>query len=203
MIPTQVAEDFHRAYYAAGIQFGTYWRGTKIVKAPTDMWTYHQIITDCRPDVIVETGTAWGGSALFFADMFELFGHGEVITVDIARMGTAQHDRIRYIDGDSVTAVGRVADIVGGRKCMVILDSNHSRSHVAAELEAYSPLVSSGQYLVVEDTNLGWLADETYTGNGPKEALDDWLPTHPEFVVDPHCERFGLTMNPGGWLRRS
>ena len=199
----ETIDRFHREYYRAGVQFGTYWRGTKIVKAPTDMWVCQQIITDCRPDAIVETGTAWGGSALFFADMFDLFGHGEVITVDNRRMGTVTHPRITYIDGDSVSRAGAVADIVALRSCMVVLDSDHRRDHVVAELDAYGPLVTSGQYLVVEDTNLGRLAGAEFAGNGPADALDEWLPDHPEFVADASCERHGLTMNPGGWLRRS
>jgi cephalosporin hydroxylase len=202
MIERRLVEEFHRAYYSAGVQFGTYWRGEKIVKAPTDMWAYQDIITRCRPDVIVECGTAWGGSAFFFADLFELFGHGEVITVDIGRLGTVNHDRITYLTGDSVAMAAQVAQLVGERSCMVVLDSDHRTAHVAAELEAYGPLVTSGQYLVVEDTNLGWLADMSFDGNGPREALVPWLVKHPEFVVDEEPERYGLTMNPGGWLRR-
>jgi cephalosporin hydroxylase len=198
-----IVEAFHRDYYNTGTPFGTYWRGTKIVKAPTDMWAYHQILWDCRPQVVVETGTAWGGSALFFADMFDLIGEGEVITVDIGRMGTVEHPRIRYVSGDSVALAGHVKALVGERSCMVVLDSDHRMGHVSAELDAYGPLVTSGQYLVVEDTNLGWLVAPEFLDDGPREALDAWLPDHPEFVVDPSCERHGLTMNPGGWLRRS
>jgi cephalosporin hydroxylase len=202
MNPELVAQ-FHTAYYNAGAQFASHWMGTKVVKCPTDMWEYQEIVAECRPQVIVETGTAWGGSALFFAHLFDIVGEGEVITVDIGRMGTAEHPRITYLTGDSPSLAPTVKDMIGERSCMVVLDSDHRSGHVAAELASYGPLVTSGQYLVVEDTNLGWLADLSFTGNGPKEALDDWLPDHPEFVVDMRRERHGLTMNPGGWLKRS
>jgi cephalosporin hydroxylase len=198
-----IVDAFHREYYNTGIPFSTYWRGVKVVKAPTDMWMYHQILWEQRPQVLVETGTAWGGSALFFADMFDLIGEGQVITVDIGRMGKVDHPRIEYVSGDSVALAGHVGDMVGERSCMVVLDSNHTTAHVAAELDAYGPLVTSGQYLVVEDTNCGHLVAPEFKDNGPTEALIPWLVKHPEFVVDRQAERFGLTMNPGGWLRRS
>lgn len=199
----ETVNQFHREYYIAGPQFGSHWMGTKVVKCPTDMWEYQEIVAECRPQVIVETGSAWGGSALFFAHLFDIIGEGEVITVDIGRMGTAEHPRITYLTGDSVALAPTVKDMIGDRSCMVVLDSDHRTAHVAAELAVYGPLVTSGQYLVVEDTNLGHLADMSFIGNGPAEAVVPWLAVHPEFAVDKRRERHGLTMNPGGWLKRS
>jgi len=198
---TDTADDFHRLYYP--ITFGNEWMGAKLVKCPLDMWEVATILHQSRPAVVVETGTAWGGSALFYAHMFDLVGSGDVITVDSGRMGTAPHPRITYLSGDSVAMAGTVAQMVDGRSAMVILDSDHTKAHVLAELDAYAPIVTSGQYLIVEDTNLGRQVGVEWKNNGPGDALDEWLPAHPEFQVDGSRERHLVTMNPGGWLRRS
>lgn len=199
----RLARDFHANWYGDGGPWRTSWRGVHTVKCPMDLFAYMEIIVEAKPEVIVETGTYRGGSALFFADMLGLVGGGRVVTVDAGRQSTVNDVRITYIDGDSVAMVDKVVRYVGSMRCMVVLDSDHKKPHVLAELDAYAPLVTSGQWLVVEDTNLGRLVEPSYEGNGPGDAVDEWLPAHPEFVQDANPERFGLTMNPGGWLRRS
>lgn len=185
------------------------WLGTLIEKLPTDMQVYQEIISSIRPDVLIETGTLAGGSALFYASIMDLVGHGEVVTVDIRDdsfdVPRPVHDRITYITGSSVdpTVFERVmverdtvTDANRDAKTMVVLDSDHTAPHVLRELDLYAPLVSVGSYLVVEDTSL---FGEMFSA---AEAVEQWLPQHPEFVRDERCERFLITSNPGGWLRR-
>jgi cephalosporin hydroxylase len=202
----EIVADFGRVYYASRAYSKITWRGVQLLKYPTDLWVYGELLWKMRPEIVVETGTYVGGAALFFADMLELIGDGTVISVDIADWsgpdGRPDHPRILYVSGSSTDTgvVQRIGSIVDGRTCMVILDSDHSAGHVTAELDAYSPLVSLGSYLVVEDTNVHEVRADYPPG--PDDALAKWLPDHPEFVVDRDCERLLLSAAPGGWLRR-
>ncbi len=206
---TAVIDDFHRLYYDAWLaRRGTKdlsWFGYRTIKTPTDMWMYQEIVAETKPEVVVECGTAFGGSSLYFASLLDLLGRGDVITVDIeARPGQPVHPRIHRIVGSSVdpAVVAEVRRRVAGRRAMVILDSDHHEPHVSAELRAYHDLVSVGCYLIVEDTNLNGHPAVPDHGPGPMEAVEAFLPTAPEFEVDRERERFMLTLNPGGYLRR-
>lgn len=199
--------DFNKLYYDKRLySFATY-RDTQLLKYPTDLWIYGELIWRVRPDVIIETGTFAGGFALFCADWLDRIGHGVVLTIDVEDWsgldGYPAHHRIEYLSGSStehevVAAVTSYAE--DGTSVMVVLDSNHTRDHVLAELDTYGPLVTRGSYLIVEDTNVHQVRDDY--GDGPDDALAKWLPEHPEFVIDRECERFMLTAAPGGWLRR-
>lgn len=204
-----LADDFHRAFYASKFTHNlTNWCGVPILKNPMDVWVYQEILWDLRPTLIIETGTAYGGSALFFAGMLDRRGEGRIISIDIEPHETLpQHPRITYLRGSSVdeqiVAAVRASAAYEAR-VMVVLDSDHSAAHVRKELDCYAPMVTPGQFLVVEDTNidqrpvdLGWMG-----GPGPGKALDAWLPAHPEFQPDLLAERFLMTFYPGGWLRR-
>ena len=162
-----------------------------------------EIIHETRPDIIVETGTWKGGSAVFYADLGV-----EVVSVDLApASATPEYPGVTYLRGYSTSDLNlyRVTQAVQDKRVMVSLDSAHDKANVLAELEAYAPFVSEGCYLIVEDTALGtWLTGTIHDdGDGPADALNEWLPDHPEFVVDEHRERFGPTMHPGGWLLRT
>jgi cephalosporin hydroxylase len=204
-----VVRAFQRMYYLDGERtwLSTTWRGTNVTKSPMDLWVYQEIVHELRPAVVVETGTFMGGSALFLADVFDLLGHGRVVTVDLnPQPDRPEHPRITYVTGSSVAAdvVARVREEVAGEApVMVVLDSDHHAPHVAAELEAYHDLVTPGSYLIVEDTVVNGHPVEPLFGPGPLEALQPFLAAHPEFTVDRHRERLGMTFNPGGWLRRS
>lgn len=206
-IPKRLAREFHRAYYDAAPQTWkqVHWLGYPVHKNPCDLWVYQELIHRVRPAVILETGTLYGGSALYFASLCDLLGHGHVLTIDREqRSDRPPHPRITYVLSPSTDppVVAHVRALVAdAAPVMVVLDSDHRAAHVTAELEAYAPLVSVGSYLVVEDTNLGhevWLA----FCPGPREALQAWHRQHPEFVVERQWERHGLTFQPGGWLRR-
>jgi len=202
----RIVRDFHRLYYQdAGGWHDTWWLGAKALKCPLDLWVYQELIWRTRPDVVLETGTAHGGSALFLASLFDLIGQGRVVTADIEyRPGRPQHERITYLIGSSVHPhiVGEMSAAARGARTMVVLDSDHAAKHVLAELEAYAPLVSPGCYLVVEDTNVNGHPVRPRHGPGPKEALEEFLAGDDRFEVDAECEKHLLTMNPGGFLRR-
>jgi cephalosporin hydroxylase len=196
--------ELSRAYYRAGA-WNVKWLGVRIAKAPMDLWVYQELIVETKPDVVLELGTLEGGSALFFATVLDAIGHGRVISVDVQRFNAKwpMHPRIFYISADSNSdqAEAWVREEVKGKSVLVSADSDHHRDHVAGELRRYHDLVKPGGYLVVEDTNLNVTTDQIgYPG--PGEAVTAFLAEHPEFEVVSHAERYGVTLNPSGFLRR-
>jgi cephalosporin hydroxylase len=192
-------EDFHERYYNAPI-VPTY-LGVKTMKCPLDLWVYQEILWERRPRLILEMGTAHGGTTLYLATLLDVLGEGRIITVDVReRDPRPQHPRITYITGRSTDVLDEIPD---EDPTMVILDSAHGRDHVLAELRAYAPRVSSGHYLVVEDTNLNGNPVRPDFGPGPMEAVEEFLRDHPEFTVDRSREKFMMTYNPGGYLLKS
>jgi cephalosporin hydroxylase len=200
--------NFHIFYYnAQGATWSnTSWLGVPAEKTPQDMWVYQEIMYETRPDVLIEAGTADGGSAYYFATMFDLLGRGRVITVDIADSPKRpKHNRIAYILGSSTApeTLLRVKSMIApGERVMVSLDSDHSKAHVANELKIYSELVTPGCYLVVEDTNVNGHPVYAEFGPGPMEALRDFLKVDSRYQIDHSREKFGVTFFPDGWLRR-
>jgi cephalosporin hydroxylase len=204
----RIVSRFHKLYYGDPWRTfqNTTWLGVQLEKCPLDLWIYQELVSRIRPELIVETGTSRGGSALFLASCMDLVDHGRVITVDIRdREGRPVHDRIRYISGSSVDP-GVVAEVKaaasGASPVMVILDADHSRDHVLGELNAYASLVSPGSYLIVEDTNVNGHPVFREHGPGPHEAVEDFLQANHDFARDPACEKFFMSFNPGGYLRR-
>lgn len=202
-------DAFHRLWYDAYFTHGmTYFEGVPLMKCPFDLWVYQELIFDLRPTLIIETGTAFGGSALFFARQLEKLGAGSVVTIDIqAAAQLPRHPRITYVPGSSVAPA--IVQLVSQRarqyeRVMVVLDSDHSAEHVTAELEAYAPLVTTGQFLVVEDTNIGGhpVLVDWQGGPGPHAAVEAFLARYPDFQRNVVAERYLLTMHPGGWLQR-
>jgi cephalosporin hydroxylase len=196
----------HRIFYDSKVWADTSWFGMPVLKNPLDLWIFQEILYETRPDVIVETGTYRGGSAFFLASMCDLLGSGEVISIDIApiRPDYPRHPRLTYLGGRPSTdpqVVKEVSDRIGPRRAMIILDSDHSQANVEAELEAYSELVAKGCYLIVEDTNIGIVA--RHDRPGPREAVKAFLEQPREFEVDVDREKFMITFNPGGYLRRT
>jgi cephalosporin hydroxylase len=209
-LESRVVEVFHKLYYD-GHRWGrtwsdTFWLGVQVAKCPLDLWVYQEMLHELRPSVIVETGTAHGGSALFLASVCDLLGAGHVVSIDrLADPGRPAHPRIEYLLGSSTDAstVAQVrARVEGCRPVMVILDSDHRAEHVLDELRIYGPMVTVGSYLVVEDTNLNGHPVHPEFGPGPMEAVERFLAEHPGFTVDPQREKFYLTFNPRGYLRR-
>jgi cephalosporin hydroxylase len=202
---TEVVDAFRRRYLETGVWTSTTWMGRQVIKSPLDLWIYQEILFETRPDVIVETGTWYGGSAHYLASICDLIQGGRVITIDLKRQeGCPEHPRITYLTGSSVSR--EVLDRVRGAlssedRVMVILDSDHSRDHVLAELRAYAPLVSTGCYLIVEDTAATPILTPD-VGPGPREAVEQFLHENSLFTIDRQCEKFLMTWQPGGYLRR-
>lgn len=196
------------------------WMGRPIIQSPIDMVAMQELIWAVRPQVIIETGVAHGGSLVFYASLLELLGEGEVVGIDIDirahnRKAIEAHPmskRLCLIEGSSVDpeVVEQVrARLVGKQRVMVVLDSNHSEQHVLAELNAYAGFVTKDSYLVVfdsvvEDLPKGFFADRPWdVGNNPKTAVRKWLPENPDFIVDSEFERkLLLTVCPEGFLKR-
>jgi len=215
-----IADRFLKLYYDAGhrVDVGvtwkdTRWMGVPVQKIPMDLWLYQEILFANRPDLIIECGTAFGGSALYLASILELLGSGAVMTIDIDEWkitipgytGRPSHPRITYVKGSSTDAavMAQVKDrIAEESKVMVILDSDHSREHVLAELHAYAPLVTPGQVLIVEDTMLNGHPVHADFGPGPMEAMDQFLAESDDFTIDPMGAKFLVSFNPRGYLRR-
>ena len=187
----------------------TTWLGVPLVKTPADILVFQQIITETRPELIVETGAYVGGSALLFASIQELLGiEGKVIAVDIdlsfVHARVREHPRIELIEGSSTDpeVFSRIRAAARGKRAMVDLDADHRAHHVLAELRAYSPLVSPNCYLVVEDSFFGGRPVRPDAVPGPSEALDAWFAEEPPFESDRWRERYLLTQNPRGYMRR-
>jgi len=195
----------HEVFYASNAWTQATWLGSQALKNPLDLWVYQEIMAETRPDVVVETGTYRGGSAHFLASVCDLLGAGEVVSIDIEplREDYPQHPRITYLAGRSSTDEGVLAEVrerVDGRRTLIVLDSDHSQQHVEAELEAYAPLVPVGCYLVVEDSNIGQIRKDLLPG--PLEAVETFLARTNEFEIDREREKFLLTFNPSGYLKR-
>jgi cephalosporin hydroxylase len=175
-------------------------------KTPLDLWIYQELIAALRPELIVETGTAAGGSALYLATVCDAVGCGTILSIDSAgRPDRPKHERVTYLTASSVApeTLRVVADHARGKdRVMVILDSDHSYEHVLAELRRYADFVTPGSYLVVEDTNLNGHPVVPGFGPGPMEALDDFLSERGDFKPDAEQQKFLLTFNAGGYLRR-
>jgi cephalosporin hydroxylase len=201
-----VRDSFHMLSYYSGALQHTYWLGVPILKSPLDSWIYQEIIAETRPDLIIETGTALGGSALFFASMCDLVGNGRVVSIDVEARSEVHHPRLTLLKGDSTSAgmISKVTELASGTtRRMVVLDSDHSAAHVSRELRAYRDFVSPGSYLVVEDTNVNGHPVMPEHGPGPFEAVADFLKENPDFTVDGSREqKFLVTYFPNGYLRR-
>jgi cephalosporin hydroxylase len=214
-----VAHDFivRSDQYDYGYQWT--WLGLPVIQLPQDIVLTQEIIWECKPDLIIETGIAWGGSVILYASMLQLIGKGEVVAVDLNLMDhvAAQimaypfSERIHLYKGSSTDPdiVARIkSHVTPGRSVMVLLDSNHTGDHVSAELVRYAPLVTKGQFLVVSDTIIEDLPPHPQRprhwgpGNNPKTALQKYLKTTDRFVVEdyPNAKPL-LTFTPGGYCR--
>lgn len=183
------------------------WLGVPCQKFPSDLWIYQEIISEKRPDLVIETGTLHGGSALYLATLFDILGHGRVISIDLqVRDDRPQHPRIHYISGFSSTAPEVIRQLEplleGSSQRMVILDSDHRKPHVDEELGIYSEYVTPGQYLVVEDSSINGHPLSCQFGPGPFESIMEFVQSDDRFVIDKAKEKLLVTANTNGFLLR-
>jgi cephalosporin hydroxylase len=201
------------------------WLGRPIIQLPEDLMRVQEVVYSLKPDVILETGVAHGGSLIFDASLCQLAGKGRVIGVELsikpanraAIVGHPLSSFITLIEGDSVApeTLNQVRQAVGtGGSVLVLLDSAHTKDHVVHELEAYSPFVSPGSYIVATDGVMKDLADTPrgrpdWRWNNPAAAALEFVQSHPEFRLESPPWQFNeselkspITHWPGAWLRR-
>lgn len=201
------------------------WMGRPIIQLPDDMFRIQEVIYNIKPDILIETGVAHGGSLIFYAGLFKAMGRGKVIGIDIEirphnRAALEAHELIEYItlmEGSSID--NRIVSEVKGKikdddKVMVVLDSSHSKDHVLNELRAYAPLVTKGSYIVATDGIMHWLGNALRTNpdwiwNNPKNAVEEFLLENDDFENVPPRFAFNegnitemVTYWPGAWLKR-
>jgi len=205
----KLLQQYHEVWYNAPHTWHyTHFLGIGMMKCPNDLWIYQALINDHKPKTIIETGTYAGASALWFAFLMDSLQieDGKIFTIDFEDRVKCNHPRIVFLAGDSTDP--RLADAIREEiqyPLLVSLDADHSAAHVLKELELYAPMCRVGDRLVVEDTNIAWVPDEEgrYGDRGARGGVEDYLNLHPnEWRQDPVCERYLLTMNPGGWLER-
>jgi len=214
-----VARDFIIGSDRHGYGYQWNWLGLPIIQMPSDIVAVQEVIWETQPDVIIETGIAWGGSVVLYASILELIGNGRVVAVDTvlpdnnvsAIMRYPFSSRITLLEGSSIDpeVAGRVkACIRDDDKVMVLLDSNHTHDHVLEELRIYAPLVTPGQHLVVSDTIIEDIPTQTHRprpwapGNNPKTALKAYLEETDRFEDARYINsKLLATFNPEGYLK--
>lgn len=214
-----VLHDFlHSINHSFVFDAPNYWMGVSITKSPLDLMVLQEIIFEKRPGTIIECGTEHGGSAYYMACLMDLMKiDGKIITIDhasyqvkgypiknfVSKNGkvvainaylhrTPDHPKIEFIKSDCLKAEVPVRE----GKTMVILDCHHAAKHVYQELERYAPMVSVGQYLIVEDT------DMPKRESGPAAAVEKFLKNNKNFIIDKNREKYGISSNLGGYLLR-
>jgi cephalosporin hydroxylase len=204
----------------SGYSYNFSWMGRPIIQYPQDMIAMQEIIWEVKPDLIIETGVAHGGSLIFYASLLELIGNGEVVGIDIDirehnRKEIEKHPmykRIRLVEGSSVSneVLANVKEFAKGKsRIMVCLDSNHTHEHVLEELKLYAPFVTTGSYMVVFDTVVedmapGLVKDRPWDkGNNPKTAVFEFLKENNQFIINQAIDnKLLISVAPNGYLKR-
>lgn len=207
----KVVDDFHTLFYDSFLFNKTWsestWLGTHIKKCPFDTWMYQEILYEVKPDLIVECGTYKGGSAYFLATLCDLMQKGEIVTVDIIdHPGKPVHPRITYMTGSTLDEqiLNTIkAKVALAKTVLVILDDDHSANHVYTELKVYADMVTPGSYLLVEDSNVNGHPVYPEHGPGPYEAIERFMQEDNRFVIDKSKEKFYVSFNPNGYLKRT
>ncbi len=205
----RISDPYHIYFEKNRLWENITWLGVPMWKLPNDAMIIQEIIYETKPEAVIETGTGFGGSTLFYALILKLIGQGKVLTVDV-RDDFERYKNSNLIGwiisfiGSSIDLdiVRRISELVEGRSTMLILDSCHSEEHVSKELDLYADLVSVGNYLIVEDTHVGGNPVEWEYGKGPMEAVKKFLEKDKRFEVDKSREKLVMTFNPSGWLKR-
>lgn len=195
-----ISQIWLRSGWDAKYVYGFSWMGRPIIQLPDDLVRIQEVIWSVKPDVIIEAGVAHGGSLIFYAGLCKAMEQGRVIGIDIEirthnRAAIEAHPLFPYItlvEGSSIApeVVAHVAaQVKPGERVLTLLDSNHTKEHVLAELDAYAPLVSPGSYIVAMDGIMEQVAgaprtEPDWTWNNPRQAVHEWLARHPDFVLE-------------------
>ena len=208
----QVFDNYHKWYFEAGIQGQTKWRGITCLKTTSDLWNYQEIIVERNVSLVVEFGTYWGGSTLFFLDLLDsMGGNRKLLGVDSAlgnitrlAVDNPKADLMECSSVDPKVAV-EIQFLRGHYPgpMFVILDSDHSKDHVLAEMESLRSVMKAGDYLIVEDSNIaGNPVYGEWPDGGPYAARAEYFERYPEdYMYDTEREeKFGFTYSPKGYL---
>lgn len=205
-----ITNTFQIMYYSSSHTWNqgwTKWMGVPCFQTPLDMWVIQEIMFETNPTLFIETGSAYGGSAMFFASVFDQIGEGQVISIDTQEgmKPMVSHPRVTFFKGmstdpDILDMVGEVINSNQHKKVMVLLDSDHSKENVLAELRAYNKFVTPGCYLLVHDTLLGGHPYTDQPLGNPHEAVKIFLEENKQFHPDKSKEKFYMTFMPGGFL---
>jgi cephalosporin hydroxylase len=217
----KAARQFNTESNKAQYSYNFSWMGRPIIQYPQDMIAMQELIWQLKPDLIIETGIAHGGSLVYYASLLELIGKGEVLGIDIDIRSHNKKEieahpmfrRIKMIEGSSIdeTTVNKVRAHAEGKKVILVsLDSNHTYDHVFKELEMYAPLVSPGSYIVVFDTIVEDLPEGYFSqsrpwgiGNNPKTAVHAFLAENDAFEIDHSIDnKLLISVAPEGYLKR-
>jgi cephalosporin hydroxylase len=215
------AKAFNDASNSAQYSYNFSWMGRPIIQYPQDMIAMQELIWDIKPDLIIETGIAHGGSLIYYASLLEMLGEGIVLGIDIDirphnRKQIESHPmfkRIKMIEGSSIdnTIISQVEEIAREKnRILVCLDSNHTHDHVLQELELYSNFVSKGSYMVVFDTIVEDLPENYFkekrpwgVGDNPKTAVHEFLKKTDDFIIDYDIDnKLLISVAPEGYLKR-
>lgn len=215
----EAADKFNTVSNKEMYSYNFSWMGRPIIQYPQDMIAMQELIWEIKPDLIVETGIAHGGSLIYYASIMELIGKGEVLGIDIDIRDHNKKEieahpmfkRIKMIQGSAIEqrTVDQVKKHVEGKKTvMVCLDSNHTHDHVLEELKLYADFTTVGSYCVVFDTIVEDLPKGSYdrpwdVGNNPKTAVFEFLKTNKNFEIDKHIDnKLLISVAPDGYLKR-
>ncbi len=214
------AKEFNDLSNREKYSYNFSWMGRPIIQYPQDMIAMQEIIWELKPDLIIETGIAHGGSLIYYASILELIGKGEIlgIDIDIRAHNKAEIEahpmfkRITMIEGSSISEdiIKQVGIFAKNKKTVLVsLDSNHTHEHVLAEMKLYSPFVSKDSYLTVFDTIVEDLPDDLYQdrpwgiGNNPKTAVYEFLKGNQDFEIDKSIDnKLLISVAPDGYLKR-
>lgn len=215
----KIRNDFEHKTAKYNYSYNFSWMGRPIIQFPQDIMAMQEILWEVKPDTIVETGIAHGGSLIFYASILELIGKGDVLGIDIDirphnRQAIENHlmsKRIKMIEGSSTSKeviLEVKKEIKGKNKVLVCLDSNHTHEHVLEELELYSSMVTKGSYLIVFDTIVENMLESDCKdrpwgkGNSPKTAVHEFLKGNQRFIIDYEVEnKLIITGSPDGYLK--
>jgi cephalosporin hydroxylase len=205
-MPTDLRSEFVDAYWNTLAWQDTSWLGQRVAKPPTDLFAYQELLSTVRPDWIIETGTGDGGRALFLATICDLLGRGQVVSIDEnASDDRPEHPRIRYVLGDPTQGpiLKQVGTIVGSDpRALVILGSRGSAGRTITEFRLYEKFVPVDSYVVVEDTVINGHPVWPEFGPGPAEAVRGVTESRGDFAADLSMGKYGVSFNPGGYLKR-
>lgn len=218
----KAATDFNVESNRSQYSYNFSWMGRPIIQYPQDMIAMQELIWEIKPDLVIETGIAHGGSLIYYASLLELIGKGEVlgIDIDIRKHNRAEiekhpmYKRIKMIEGSSISeeTFKQVQQYATGKDAVIVtLDSNHTHEHVLQELQLYAPLVSKNSYIVVFDTIVENLPEGYFSqtrpwgiSNNPKTAVEEFLKTNTDFQIDRSIDnKLLISVAPGGYLKKN